>query len=745
MKDDMIIRQKLLECLNKLSLKSGFDSLEKFVKYKEKNCFKEYIPVYPELQIISISDDKTYVDNLKVMTAQNLYDSKTGSMVKFNDKTSLIIGIKEPPIGWWASEKWDGIRALWDGEKMISRGSGVGKPKVYTYIPDWFKKTLPPGIPLDGEIWIGRGLFQKTSRLSTLKPGKSYSQSDIDSIWTGKEDPPVIFKVFDIPNDPRPFEKRMKYLQTIVKDRKECWKKIQYTNKTFFPIHFTEQIKINSMEQLVNLYKKLTSEGAEGIMLRAPGSLYETKRSKYMLKYKIKEDAECIVRGYTLGEGRLVGMLGSLRCELLKHGTPSNIFTQIGTGFTDSQRSNYDKPKSKEYIPIGSVVSFSYMEMTDDGIPRHPVYRGIRDDIKNISQNSDNMSKKIDVSVKQVKKVLQKVSNKISIDKPQNWVFKLKFYKQALEILKEDSVLSSTEDYIVELRKGGMLLKDEESFKAKNGTWKSSIIQKIDTILKTGTVDDLPIEIETESDAIKNFSKIPGIGPSGASKIYKDYNISTIEELKDLYSKNTNILNDKQSIGLKHYSDLQIRIPREEMNIWNDILTSLFLKTAEKLKIKGKIELTGSYRRKTNDSGDIDVLITSEEYNGDLINSYYKNIIDEGIIKKEDTIAKGPTKIMAIGKIDEFYRHIDIFYYPKKVYPFALLFTTGSKEHNINMRAHSLKKGFSLNERNLTHGKPNGREVSSDEYMSKIQKEYPETEEDIFKFLDYIYVLPKER
>lgn len=732
-----IRKQKLLDCLNKLSLRSGFDSLEKFVRYKERMCFEDYRPVYPEVQIISTADDKIYVNNLKVMTAQNLYDAKTGSMVKFNDKTSLSLGIKEPPIGWWASEKWDGIRALWDGEKMISRGSGLGKPKVYTYIPEWFRRTLPPGIPLDGEIWIGRGLFQKTSRLSTLKPGKSYSQDDIDSIWLGKEDPPVVFKVFDIPNDPRPFEKRMKYLQTIVKDRKECWKKLAYPGKKSFPIQFTEQVKINSIEQLISLYKKLTTEGAEGIMLRAHGSPYETKRSKYMLKYKIKEDSECIVRGYVLGEGRLTGMLGSLRCELLKDGVPSGVFTQIGTGFTDSQRTNYNNKNSKEYIPIGSVVSFSYMEMTDDGVPRHPVYRGIRDDI------SLTKKKPPIVSVSQVKNILQKVANKIKVDKPQNWVFKLKFYKQALEILKDDAILESTEDYIAELRKGGMLLKDEESFKAKNNTWKSTIVQKIDTILKTGTVDDLPLELE--STAIENFSRIPGIGPSGASKLYNEYNISTIKELKDLYSKNKKVLNDKQAIGLRYYYDLQERIPRNEMNIWNDILIDIFDNTLKEIGIVGEIQLVGSYRRNTPDSGDIDVLITTGVYNKDLMNTYYNNLLKANLIKKEDTIAKGPTKIMAIGKIDELYRHLDIFYYPKEVYPFAILFTTGSKEHNVKMRAHALSNGFSLNEKNLTIGSPSGRPVSKEEYNAKIGKDIPETEQDIFNFLDYPYVRPEQR
>ena len=40
----------------------------------------------------------------------------------------------------------------------------------------------------------------------------------------------------------------------------------------------------------------------------------------------------------------------------------------------------YNNSKSSLYIPIGSIVSFSYMELSEDSVPRHPVYRGIRDD-----------------------------------------------------------------------------------------------------------------------------------------------------------------------------------------------------------------------------------------------------------------------------------------------------------------------------------------------------------------------------
>jgi hypothetical protein len=58
--------EKLKECLVKLALRSGFDSLDEFARYKEKNnCATNYVAVYPEIQIISRNDDKTYIDNLK--------------------------------------------------------------------------------------------------------------------------------------------------------------------------------------------------------------------------------------------------------------------------------------------------------------------------------------------------------------------------------------------------------------------------------------------------------------------------------------------------------------------------------------------------------------------------------------------------------------------------------------------------------------------------------------------------------
>jgi DNA ligase 1 len=339
------------------------------------------LSVFPKEQILSTSTDKKkiYVDNLQVMLSDNLY--KNGSLIKLQPKYLKEFDISQPPNGWYVSEKWDGIRAIWDGEKFISRGSGTGKPKVYNYVPEWFNKCMPSGIALDGEMWMGRGLFQKISGISNYVIKGKYTQTELDSIWSGKTGSPVIFKVFDIPSLDLPFQQRMKYLKKTIDDRLEWWKK-KYPNKVF-PIQITEQTIVKSNEELQDIFGKLVSLGAEGIILRAPNTPYQAgKRSKFSLKYKIKEDAECLVKGYIPGDGRLKGLLGSLECEFIINGKLSGVISHVGTGFSDLQRKEYKNPKSDEYIPIGSIVSFSYMEITKDGIPRHPVYRGVRNDIK---------------------------------------------------------------------------------------------------------------------------------------------------------------------------------------------------------------------------------------------------------------------------------------------------------------------------------------------------------------------------
>ena len=81
------------------------------------------------------------------------------------------------PAGWIMSEKYDGCRAYWDGEKFWTREGNV------IAAPDWFTAGLPK-TPLDGEIWAGRGGFASAS----------------NAVRFGSFNASISFMIFDAPN-----------------------------------------------------------------------------------------------------------------------------------------------------------------------------------------------------------------------------------------------------------------------------------------------------------------------------------------------------------------------------------------------------------------------------------------------------------------------------------------------------------------------------------------------------------------
>ena len=111
----------------------------------------------------------------------------------------------------------------------------------------------------------------------------------------------------------------------------------------------------------------MESLGGEGLMLRQPGSKYETGRSATLLKVKTFKDAEAEVIGHQAGAGRHKGRLGALLVRL-----PDGTEFSVGTGLSDAERAS---PPG-----IGTVVTFRYQELSDGGVPRFPSYVGVRID-----------------------------------------------------------------------------------------------------------------------------------------------------------------------------------------------------------------------------------------------------------------------------------------------------------------------------------------------------------------------------
>jgi DNA ligase-1 len=120
-------------------------------------------------------------------------------------------------------------------------------------------------------------------------------------------------------------------------------------------------------DHLITELDRVTALGGEGLMLRKPGSHYERTRSMSLLKVKKFLDAEATVTGYEAGAGRHKGRVGALLARL---GNGKEF--KVGTGLKDRER---DHPP-----PVGSIFTVKYQELTKDGIPRFPVFVGLRPD-----------------------------------------------------------------------------------------------------------------------------------------------------------------------------------------------------------------------------------------------------------------------------------------------------------------------------------------------------------------------------
>lgn len=237
----------------------------------------------------------------------------------------------EVPLGrYWVSEKLDGARAFWDGQKLRFRsGREVAAPA-------WFLAGLPPE-SLDGELWIARGRFEQLSgTVRRLQP--------VDEEWRQ-----VRYMVFELPGGEGDFTQRLERLRAIVARAAVPW------------LAAVEQFRVVDRAGLDARLATVVREGGEGLMLHRADAPYVTGRSDVLLKLKPQLDAEARVIAHLPGRGRLTGMLGALDVE-----TPAGVRFRIGSGFTDAERRNPP--------PVGSVITYRYRDLTAAGVPRFATY-----------------------------------------------------------------------------------------------------------------------------------------------------------------------------------------------------------------------------------------------------------------------------------------------------------------------------------------------------------------------------------
>ena len=242
-----------------------------------------------------------------------------------------------PLQDYWVSEKYDGVRGFWDGRTLRTRGGET------VQAPAWFTAGWPK-VPMDGELWAGRGRFshaQSTTRQQ--QPG--------DVAWRQ-----IRFMVFDLPGDKGTFDQRLPALNALVESLGQPW------------VQAVPQRRVANDAALQALLHRTVRAGGEGLMLHRGASLYRAGRSDDLIKLKTHEDTEARVIAHLPGKGRHAGRMGALLVEM-----PSGQRFRLGAGFSDADR---ERPP-----PVGSWVTYRFRGTHNGGLPRFASFVRARADM----------------------------------------------------------------------------------------------------------------------------------------------------------------------------------------------------------------------------------------------------------------------------------------------------------------------------------------------------------------------------
>ena len=230
------------------------------------------------------------------------------------------------PAAYLVSEKLDGVRALWDGRVLRFRsGRQIAAP-------DWFLAALP-STALDGELWLGRGQFDRLS-------GAVRRNVPVDAEWRD-----IRYMIFDLPAGAGPFAERLERLAAVLSAQAVPW------------LQKIDQVQLPSAAVLQQRLQDVADLGGEGLMLHRADALWSAGRSDTLRKLKPLPDDEARVVGYEPGKGRLAGRVGALLVEM-----DSGRRFSLGTGLSDADRQT---PPA-----LGTVVTYRYRGLTPSGLPR---------------------------------------------------------------------------------------------------------------------------------------------------------------------------------------------------------------------------------------------------------------------------------------------------------------------------------------------------------------------------------------
>jgi DNA polymerase (family 10) len=248
--------------------------------------------------------------------------------------------------------------------------------------------------------------------------------------------------------------------------------------------------------------------------------------------------------------------------------------------------------------------------------------------------------------------------------------------------------------------------------------------KKIVQYLETGKIPDYEKLKRTLPSGVTALLAVPGLGPYRAENLYR-HHIQSVGDLKRAVREHqlANIpgfgwkSEEKiaESLGLKKAH--QERRSREEVLPWANKV-QLALRGLTEVE---RVELVGSLRRKEATIGDIDLLVVADRAAPVMAAfiqlPFVEKVLQRGLKKSEVVLENG--------------LQVDLRVFEEKCLGAALLYFTGNKQHNIQLRKVAMRKGWKLNEYGL--------------YDKAGKRIAGETEEGVYGQLGFKFIPPERR
>ncbi|NIP57278.1 MAG: DNA polymerase III, partial [Gemmatimonadetes bacterium] len=259
----------------------------------------------------------------------------------------------------------------------------------------------------------------------------------------------------------------------------------------------------------------------------------------------------------------------------------------------------------------------------------------------------------------------------------------------------------------------------------------------IEELIETGELELLKEIHDEMPETLADLLRLEGVGPKRAKQLWDELGVESVDDLEAALDGGN--VQELEGLGEKTAQKMRRSIEDFRKHAGRvmiseaDQLVKPLLEYMERAPGIEKLEVAGSYRRRKETVGDIDILAVCDE-SGPVM----EHFTEYDAVKRVE--AAGETRGTIVLRTG---LHVDLRIVPAESYGAALHYFTGSKEHNVAVRKRGVERGLKINEYGVFEV-PKGKEAEETE-PTEGKRVGGDEEDDVFGTVELVWIPPELR